>query len=392
MVKFIDSLPLESDIIEKSQLSVRDNSIYLKHLRFSHKCVSTLERVANLQSFLKKEAVDDRGIAYLLESYILSILYSNSITNPSRTYRSPHYLRRMDVITAMKPSVPEFYLEEMALSNLRTWGGNYGMPTYCLHLQGDTRHYLPTMDIGDTTIKYYLSRLSFNSNWVSLSNLDYLEDGELMDEGLYNLSHQIITDDSSILQCYLVYKFLSSFIPKVLLFYEENYESIEDQYLLSICHALINLGVEKDVGKLHYLYMHQALPNQWVELFPLIINMRKRAPSVDSNTSELVMEFMDKISITTEPDLYQTSSNTILSYMCPPGGFNLYLMILSTALLIRAHCIYRESQEYNSRVNNLIYYSSLCLRKTNLGHLQKIGNNLLFLSRRAATDSTDLLS
>lgn len=388
MLKYLDTIPINSDLIERSQLSVRDNSIYLKHLRFSHKCLDTLSRVSNLQNFLKKNALGQEALPYLIESYILRLLYTNSITNPSRTYRSPHYIKRIEVLGYLKPEIPDHYLQEIALSNLEVWGGLYGMPSFCLHLQSDTRHYLTTSQIADKVCQYYLSRLSLNKDWDW--DIDYLDDRAEIDETLYNLSHYIISDSPPIRDCYLIYRFLSDFIPDSISFYEENYDSAEDIYLKDICKVLISLGMDKNKEKFYYQYVHQSLSPVWDELFPTLIDLRKRAPSLTESVHPLTKSFIDRISITTANNLYATSSNSLLSYLTPPGGLNLYLMVLAIALLNRALILSYE--EDLQRVNNLLYYSSLCLRKSNLGHIQKIGNNLLFLSRRTATKATDLLS
>jgi hypothetical protein len=398
MYRFIDSLPIEPEDIENSHRSLEDNNNYLRYLRLSHKSISAIERVSDLQSYLSKAAADtalsssnEQTIKFLIESYVVTLLYTNTISNPSRSYRSPHYIKRTEDVTPYKPKPPLYYREEIALSNLRTWGGLYGMPSYCLHILGNTDHYLSTFEIADITINYYLNLLSTNREWQAFAEVDYLKDGTEVDEYIYRLSHYLITEDSEIRQTYLILKFLSSFIPKAIEAYKEDIEDVQkDKFLSEICHLLITYGLDNIGPYLEYLFIHQSLTNNWNEVYIDLIRLRKRAPSEVSHP--LSKLFISSIPITTREDLYIASSNKILSWLCPPGGFNMYLLIVSISLLCRAYALCCSEEQDLPRVNKLMYLSSLCLRKSQLEHIQKIGNNILLLTRQQYIPSpTDLL-
>lgn len=398
MYRFNDSLPIEAETIQNSHRSLRDNSTYLKQLRFSHKCISTLERVSDLQAYIKSEvpkaSSTQEKLSLLIESYLLTVLYTSSITNPSRTYRSPHYLRRQDLISNSKHQPPEAYLEEIALSNLRTWGGMYGMPSYALHLIPDYSHYTNPSTTADKVTSYYLKELSTNPYWRAIATYPHLKDEEQIDIGVYNLTHYLITEDEDILSCYLIMAFLSEFIPNSLDYYEKNYESMQQgDYLLDICHLFISMGLDKEQSNLHYKFIHQSLDSVWDELFIEIIRLRKRAASLQPSTPDLIRSFIDSISITTEESLYKRSSNKILSYLGKPGGFNMYLMLIASTLLNRAYILLQMDEVSLSRVNRLTYLAAITLRKSNLSHIQKIGNNILYLTRQTnLPKSTDLLT
>lgn len=383
MYRFIDSLPIEPEEIENSQTSIQSNTLYLEQLRLIYKSMSTLDIVSETQSFLseaiKKEEED--FLPFFIESSLLSLLYTSSINNPLRSYRSPHYLSRSYYITPYKSKAPIFYRKEIALSNLRTWGGLYGMPSYSLHLMGDTNHYLTPYEIADKVITYYLNSLSINDEWKSLSDSDYLSDSF----NPYEISHLLITRDRGIYNCYQILHNLSSFFPKLILTYQED-STLLNPYMKDLANLLILYGLD-NINNLHYRYIHQYLGREWDEFFPEMIRLRKRSPSIKD---ELTEEFIQSIPITTREELYRDSSNNLLAWVCAPGGYNLLLLVVALALLNRAYCQsiaknYRES-------NRSIYDAALCLRKSNLPHIQRLGSNLLIvLNNPDAPLSTDLL-
>lgn len=385
MYRFIDSLPIEPEDIERSQSSIENNSNYLEQLRFVHKCISTIDRVAELQSFLSKkteEANDENFLSLYIESSLLSLLYTSSITNTSRFYRSPHYLSRTHYITPVKSKPPTYYLKEIALSNLRTWGGMYGMPSFSLHLEGDTNHYLLPYEIADRVINYYLNLLSTNTNWIYISNYDYLSDNA----NPYDLSHLLIRDDPEVLSTYEVMWSISNLVPKLLDEYVKEEKTLSN-YMRDLVKLLILYGADSNIRNLHYNFIHQSLGKEWDDLFPEIIRLRKRAPSV---RDELEEEFISSIPITTKEDLYRVSSNKLLSWLCPPGGYNMYLLIISLSLLNRAYILSTERKLIEASKN--IYLAGVCLRKSNLPHIQKLANNFVLVSNQTYLPiSTDLL-
>lgn len=373
MPRYIDTLPIQPEEIENSQLSTQYNTEYLESLRFSHKIISTISRVRELQSMYKK----DPSIKTTIESFILLILYTSSITDPRRKYRNPHYLKRCDLVSQYKEKPPRFYKQEIALSSLRTWGGMYGMPSYCLHLMGDTNHYLTPIEIGDKVVNYYLNSLSLNVNWYYLANFDYLGD-----QSPYDLTHLLIREDENILSCYQIFKSLSHCLPIFMNQYKEDKDI--DNYTKEICHLLILYNFIEET--LQYKYIHQQLSSTWNDLFIDLVRLRKRSPSLTNDNIDL---FNASIPITTKEDLYKNTSLNMLSWLCPPSGYNLFLQVIAISLLIRS---YIQIENDLVEANKSFYEAGLCLRKSNMKHLRTIGNNLIVVSRQTYLPSAkDLL-
>jgi hypothetical protein len=409
-IRYNLGLPITPDVVENSQRSIETNLNYAKHLNLCYGLINTKERITQIQRDIsnKKELSPTHllRLHMLIESSLYTALSINFLTPPDNSYINPHYssyqLRGGDKIT---PS--QDYLDALSLGFIRTWGTEYGCLLYSVHMKEEYESYMTPSQLEDIAASYYLNSYhpSIDSLFKDLLILKY-EDSESSDVDLYNLSTSLIYNIPALLIPYRELSFLSSLVPKLMCWYIEDErgevttESIGSRYLKEWVHTLFSHGVdESNSTDLAYLFLHQMIDRTWYDLYPLLLSLRSRAPEVDdSKEGLLIKEIKLGMHPSNSASLLTEASTLITRALCPPGGLNLFYLLISSALLNRAYILTDPSKEplilsndllsnpskeakrnLQKRVYKLIYLAGYALKKCSLPHIRVLGGNLILL-------------
>lgn len=263
---------------------------------------------------------------------------------------------------------------------------------------------------------------------------------ERYDFELYNSVKQLFYSESLISDVIYNLDFLAKWIPDLIKWYfnsfnNNNYEvPIEpsegtNEYkaysiLSSIAKLVVNAGLDRtyEENELSYNFIHQSLSTNWINVYAEIINLRKQFlydPNLSRSTQLdiLAIAFYQTINSESESNL-SLANSFLIEYLTPPGGYNLLLISIASLLLNRAYIISHPSvigsnlasikfnelssprsslipsdedlssmilragrvNEIVLRTNKLTFLAGITLRKSNLDHIQLLGNNLCHIS------------
>lgn len=430
---YLDSVGLDKDaFLDKSlDSTITSNNLFNIGINNLQTQVQFEQHQKAIQELLKTNtSITFKDLNFVIESYLLHLLSITSISNLEKSKLSPHFSKYSQVQTEhLCKRISVDYLEDLTFTNSRVWGGEYGSSLYSLYLEEEKRSYLHPSQITEVVINS-LNKFPasiFSNIYSQLSSLSFSDDS-FADELIYRIPLNLITSISSLKDCYSILNFFAEWLPKVIDWYlepllsqtEERIVTTEGEKILEkIAQKCLYYGLDSTSFKdnLSYSFIHQDISISFLNLFEDILSLRKSIEigNVIDNAidHELVKEFIDNISINTSNNLFRETSLIILRELCPPGGYNLLLILTSLSLLNRAYILSHSiNNPYSAlnifpleapldpvlnlvgRVLRLIYVAGFTLTKSNLEHLNITGFNLMHLTNlntKPAISSKDLL-
>lgn len=391
--------------------------------------VRTESLIKNIKKGLKSTPISLKYFSGLIESILIKLLTSSTITNKDATFLSPHYYKYQERVA--RKDVPYDVSKVITYGYSYMWGGMYGTPLYYNYLSKNLDHYQNPANLAHIVYSYFFKKIRQNS----IDNLYLPELSNLIDDLFLNgINNMELVGDNLI---YFFHKnFLYSF-PKYTAMIDCISSVMQIKDLLDY-----SWGTYQDSKIIKELYLHMV--NQGLNTTKKPYN---DIPHLNLSQSDVkaIMNSSGMLEvIRVNNDLPQIndilSSNKITSYkplsylsifhslmlnIIPgPGGYNEVLVMLALILLVRAFCLchvenngalgdipFSKLNKFDSfnisnnsslspsigslsshienrnkveeilyRSNRLIYLSGVLLRKTNLYDLNILGNNISSIS------------
>jgi hypothetical protein len=404
-IRYALSLPITPEVIENSQSSIEANLSYSKYLNLCYQVIDTKERLIGMQKHISTniELVPTNllKLHLLIESSLYNLLSINFLTPPDSSYINPAYSSYL-LRGGTKLMPPKEYLDVLGMGYTRTWGTDYGSLLYAIHMTEEYEGYLSPSQLEDMCSKYFLNSTDLNiSRTLSeLLDLKYVDEIEV-DDLIYKLSVSLIERHPSLITIYNQLNSLSTYITKLIPWYLESLDdSPQAAYLKELSCLFLTNGIDesnsKDIG---YMFLHQLLPLTWYDLYPLLLQLRNKAPeSNDSLEGNLVRELKEILPPNQNTNILTSISLILTRDLCQPGGLNLYYLLISSALLNRAYILTsparqelvlspdvigsvdrKAKQELTRRVYKLVYLAGYVLKKASMPHIRIVGGNLILL-------------
>lgn len=367
------------------------------YVNLSMNAVNAADRMANLLTLQSQEVGESTyGLLILTESLLVTLLSVPLISTISRDRLTTHYSRCKLTSSTSSWALPsDAYLEDLMFTSQRSWATSYGTLSYYVNLQETHESYLTPSQLAYlsvTALLNYVGSLScpgeLLSQYQTMSNL-LLSDDESADVALYSLFGELPLAVPSIRQSYALLGYLQDVVPSLLTQYLASYRSggqlklsTDDPIINAVAQLCLRNGLsEESLGSLRYDFMYSKYSPVFYGVTQDLIYLRKTLDLSGEQGSAL----SGAIPITADPTLFRQASNVMLSYVCPPIGYNLLLVALAVSLVNRAHMILYEALLANAssgippRVMRLLYLSARLLRRSELDHVAATGNNLMTL-------------
>lgn len=404
----LDQLPINP--IEDS------NSIgYKNQLNLAFNIVQALnninEYLETLNNIIQKRPNTVKTLNLVLETYLYILLTTPTISNLDNSSLSSFYSRKKKVDFNYFESIDSIYLENINYTNYKVWGAGFGTLGYYLYLSKSQLHYTHPSKLVRLSVEESVKKLDlpkFTTNLLSLISSDKLVD----DYNLYQMSSSIIKE-LDLVKAINQLTFYEEWIKELLIWYSgKSQTTIVNPYtkdtssyksfnlLIEMAQSIVRLGLYLDsFNNLSYKFLHQEIDLLVLEVIQNITTLRKQKQfTITTDLTEeekLLNKLFTKTKINNTSEFITTESYRLLSINLP-GGLTQWLVIIAAELINRAYILtYNKFNDNNlypldnneelvnlmDRVYKLIFYAGYCLKKTNLNHLQLIGNNLRVLSQ-----------
>lgn len=420
--KHLEFLPLdEKNLIINDNPESNLQSKTCLYLGFN--AVNSIERLLNINNINNNstnEELSYLNLSYYLESFLVTLLNTNTISNITNTELSPHYLKRQKNISSNR-ILPNFsYCQNLTFTKFKTWAGLYGTLSYFINLREEYEEYYTPSQITYYACKslfqyskevVYNSSLTKNLNNDLLVNFyetaDFLLDQSNLesDKQIYNLSINVILSHPLLRQIYSELNFYEKWIPKIIqweqtlnspLFIIENPDTNIQKginTLLQCLNLLREEGFEvSNIKNLSSSFIHQTYTPNISRIIQGLSTIRNQSTYIKLDTKDLqvtdvlAIEFLESVSKFRQPYDFNNACNLIQECVCPPAGYSLLLLSLSATLINRAYILSYENinnlEEFTgspiySRIAKLIGLAGILLLKTNNRSIQITGENLL---------------
>jgi hypothetical protein len=422
---FLDSAGLDKDFFLNKDLdsTILSNNIFNTSLNNLQVQIVFEQHQKAIYELVKEDQFFTfKNLSYIVESFMIQLLSISSISNLEKTKLSSHYSKYKQVtLKHLCKSISSEYLEDLTFTNSRVWGGEYGTPLYYLYLDNIKQHYLHPSQLTEIVINS-ISKSSvstFSNTYSQLASLA-LSDDLSVDELIYKVPINVLNTTVDIKTCGSLLTFFSKWLPKLLNWYLEPFLSQNvkreittdaEKDLETIAQKCLYYGLDFSSFSedLFFNFIHQNLSSSFFSLFEDIISFRKSISDKSKEKSNpLLTEFIEAIPLNTSSSLIRETSLTLLRELCPPGGYNLLLILTSLILLNRAFILLHPTNNPYSNLNifpldtpfdpvlnligrvlRLIYIAGFNLTKSNLEHLNITGFNLMQLTN---LDSNPVIS
>lgn len=350
------------------------------------------------QSFVFSNIKDIDKLNDILHSYLITLLITSFIDEQNRTNPSPHFLKLWKFypyqLKSLYPS--DSYLDRLSNKYIYNWGGVFGSLSYFIHLNESINEYLTPSQILDISIKechLYNQYQYEDMRYMMSKNILDIDEEDIYRYPLSILKHpdvskgiELIENIRPLLKDILDW-YLSLYNSKLILtppiappLKSNEYYAYET--LIKIGEVMLNKGLNQFDSLNSYSFIHNGLPSIWIEGINEILEIRDNVlyDFSKSNSSLYEMIYMDmanKIPYKKYNSLL-TKCQYLLSLLYPPGGYNLALLITASTLLNKAFIKTHSSTKDRNidGVIDLVYKTSVCLRKTNIKTLMMLGNNI----------------
>lgn len=424
-IKYLDEVPIHDYLID-TQLGVQENLAYRSYLNLAMNTNNAISRLDNLHLLQEKEINTQTGTnmyTYLLsiESFMCTLLWVPTISSIDRSTITCHYERRNYMVDDNKILPSEVLARELMFSSNRTWGTPYGSLGYYINLEEDIYDYLSPSQMIDISIKglmklmkeRVLTRQDDDSLLAYLERLDslFLEDSTHSDTLLYKAHINILNSLSLTKDSLYLLRFMSSWIPLLIEWYMKKYEldnsfTIPPQpvgdlnkkvysMVIELIETCLSYGMGMDSTQdLLKKWLYQDIPPYIFSVSNQVIRARKLLAYelediTDIYLKRLIQPLLE-LGLDLEEGLLRNSSQLLLDVYAPPAGYNLYLVMLAASLLNRAYILTHNSigmrnstdpdYELLGRTNRILFLAGRLLRKSNLSHIQIIGENIQVVS------------
>lgn len=413
---FLDSVGIDESFLLNQDLdsNILSNKIFnLSFNNFQTQVQFEQHQKAITDLLKSKTSITFRDFNLVIESFLVHLLSTSTISNLEKTKLSPHFSKYKQLkLEHLSRRISNEYLENLTFTNARVWGGQYGSPLYFLYLDGEEQHYLHPSQIVEIVINALAksSTSTFSSIYSQLASLSLSEE-PAVDQLIYKVPIDFLNTLPEFEKAYSTLIFLSEWLPKLLNWYLEPFltQNAElkpatkaEEHLQEIAKRCLYYGLDaySFSEDLAFQWIHQDLSVPLISLFEDILALRKSA-TIDPQEplNDLFSEFIENIDLNTPPNLIRETSLTLLRELAPPGGYNLLLLIVSLSLLNKAFILsHPVNNPYSDlsifplevpldpvlqligRVFRLIYAAGFTLSKSNLEHLNVTGFNLMTLT------------
>lgn len=354
-----------------------------------------------------------RSFNRVIESYLLTLLCTSTITNTTNDELAPHY-RMTKLLTSYTQDLDPVYLDNIMYTSSKTWGTTFGTQGFFLHKGEYMDHYATPSQLANESLQYLInqSKDSINLDFLDKLSSYSLEDSKQSDSLLYKLGVDYLGLYPNIQQAYEVLSFLSNWYPRAsnLILndvrtsnFNRNFtnSNTQDAYitLVDVMKAGMSLLMdENSFLNMQFNLLHNNIPVSYFNLLSFISSaIDKSEYSSDNYISDPYQDLMKEI---LDFNIKRFDTNIVrlaisqLSTLMYPGGYNQLLMAIAIALLNKALILTsyqntdQEAELTNSQVDpeesgrwyKLIYLAGYTLKKSNLYSLNVLGGNLITLS------------
>ncbi len=377
--------------------------------------IKSINNFLNRTSVNKNEVITLYDLSLLLESFLYLIINTSSITQLDQASLTQHNYKRKRVISNHLVLPPPQYLTKLTFTGEKTWGGKYGSVSYALHLLENKENYLHPSQICYFSNLYWFKNLADRlDNYTTFSkDLEaYIkEDSSRADNFIYLAHKQVLLEDLELGALCHQLDFLEYWLPIIISWYvTKTYTLTEGDteyqlYLLladisKVC--LAKVTDESSYQDLLFKFVHQEISYDYLELIKEINIIKTRFDiQIINPVSELEIlaaPFINNTAFKIQVEPKQLGYQLLESFS-PPGGFNQWLLNISSALLNRAYILAYNNSQINStitidntkvdvestdvigRIYKLIYLAGFVLKKSNIDAINIIGFNLIQMTR-----------
>ncbi|MEI2418826.1 hypothetical protein V6O07_01010 [Arthrospira platensis SPKY2] len=438
-MKFDEYLITHTEFVPRPDLKKQkiDSKLKESHIEAllynSYNCnkrISTL--IKDIKDGLNKTPLSLKYMSGLIESIILKLLTTSTISNIKATSLTNHYKRYEQ--KKLRKNVPYDLCKRITYGYSYIWGGLYGTPLYYNYLYKNTEHYQTPANLAHNIYSYFFRKLRENTiNNILFSDLNILIDNlflhginsneESSDQLIYNFHKEYLYSFKNYSQLIKIIKLIVEIETVLDIEYEINKK---DKILKDLYFYMINSGIE-DITNISNSVPHLEL-SESIESSISNLGSILNLISLKENISENIKDLFKKYNIKNFSiiSLFPNFSNSLLYTIPGPGGYNDILMMLSLIILVKAFCLSHvensgvlgsisfkrlnkfdwvgNNLENNPLIGNsfgdlskyikdkskvekkfyrvikLIYFSGLLLRKINIPEVNIIGNNICSIS------------
>jgi hypothetical protein len=348
-----------------------------------------------------------------IESYLVVLLDSSTISNLNRDKLSPHF-ELTKLITSKSASLDPSYLESIMFTSSKTWGTSFGTLGYFLHEGSYIEHYKTPSQLVNQSLEYLALSNKDETNSQFLAQLiDYsLSDSIQSDTLLYKLSIDFLNLYKNISSTLDILRFFKSWFPRAINLiledlrtqnFNKNFKSENSQKAYEFIKeatkkAYALMMDETSFKDIEFRFMHNELPFSYFQLLEemqkVVATSKYSINSYEENPYEdLAKELLEFKVEKYSPDLIRQATST-LTNLFYPGGYNLLLTSLAAALINKVYILTHSSNidktlEFNKssidpdnlgRWSKLLFMAGVLLKKSNIYNLNVLGSNLVSLS------------
>lgn len=435
-MKFDNYPVVHTEFVPRPDLTGIDLSPPLKQAHIQSLLFNSYNTLLRVETLLKNikiglinTPVSLKYISGVIESIIIKLLTSSTITDRKATYLTPHYIKFSEL--PLRKDVPYDLSKVITYGYSYIWGGMYGTPLYYNYLSRNIEHYQNPANLAHIVYSYFFKKLRQNfiddiytpklTQLVDTLFLNGINNNEeIGDTLIYNFHKDFLTSFpfyTSLLKCINSLTTLYQHLDYV--WEDFPYTKLSKEFYFH----LVNYGVQS-INKPNNLLPHSEVSYS-----------TEKGISVSGGMLEAIRYGGDpelySVIASHQIDTYKPLSyisifsNTLLNKIPGPGGYNEILTMLSLILLVRAFSLChvenignkglipfsklnrydwfginnsnplsdsnlgniedhitskKEIEEIFYRVNKLIFFSGLLLRKSNLFELNILGNNICTIS------------
>lgn len=422
-LRYLDYLPIDLKLLEETGL---ENDLAYKQQLYLAINTSSVEKnlsdyTGEIERLIEPGQVSTfRQLNFFLESTLAVLLTTSTIVSADSTELSPHYFKRSRLVPDHFQQVSSSYLEEVFYTSSKVWGGRYGSLGYYLYLSSNREHYLTVSQLTNLATNSLLNEMKvwipdYSEYISSLLLSDFIE----ADRNLYRSTVEILEQFEGVPFCLRLLTFIESWVPKLMTWYLANseqgdYRAPQEpqsdnakqayQTLTRVAQSVLNYAIDPSAEGVAYSFIHQTISPLYYSFIQDLIQIRKETifiPSQLAKSTEelLVQELIEEIPLESSISVFKDTSINLLSQLAPPGGLNLWLVMVASCLLNRAYIISHPNncsfvdedlslitnslppvRELYGRMMGLMFLAGYSLTKSNLSHLVILGYNLLTLS------------
>lgn len=438
-MKFDEYLITHSEFVPRPNLKEKkiDSKLKESHIEAllynSYNCNKRISHlIKDIKDGLSNTPLSLKYLSGLIESIILKLLTTSTISNTKATELTNHYKRYEK--KKLRQDVPYDLCKRITYGYSYVWAGLYGTPLYYNYLFKNVEHYQTPASLAHKIYSYFFRKLRQNTiNNILFPDLNILIDNLF----LYGINSDEESSDQLIYDFHKDYLYSFKNYPKLLksimliveiekildLEYENN---TKDKILTELYFYIINSGVEDLINisnSIPHLEFSESIENA-ISNLSSILNIVSYKSNNSENLKEIFKKYnIDKFSVLS---LFPNFSNSLLYTIPGPGGYNDLLLMLSLIILVKAFCMchvdnsgilgitsFKRLNKFDWLKNNtennpligssfgdlskyitdknkvekvfyrsikLIYFSGLLLRKMNIPEVNILGNNICSIS------------